>query len=215
MSAVSASFWHAGGTGLASRCELPAGACSAVCIPACTACCGWSLSAVPGVGAGRCSCTAACGPTRGGRLGHLVYRPVRQRHGRGIHRRVGNIVVGMTKLKLLASRGWLAGAAGLTPRPASRSRRLRPLPQCPARVPALRPGPRERLAHRDRRHRGSMPAPHRRPPRHRRRQMGPGRRRSHPHPPWSSATATSRSTGASISNASTSPNRASTHSGPE
>ena len=35
-----------------------------------------------------------------------------------------------------------------------------------ARVPALRPGPRERLAHRDRRHRGSMPAPHRRPPRH-------------------------------------------------
>jgi len=27
------------------------------------------------------------------------------------------------------------------------------------------------------------PAPHRRPPRHRRRQMGPGRRRSRPHPP--------------------------------
>jgi hypothetical protein len=36
-----------------------------------------------------------------------------------------------------------------------------------ARPPAgtLRPGPRERLAHRHRRHRRSMPAPHRRPPR--------------------------------------------------
>jgi hypothetical protein len=78
-----------------------------------------------------------------------------------------------------------AGAAGLTPEPANRSRLLRPLPECPARVPALRPGPHGRLAHRDRRHRGRMPAPHRRPPRHRRSQMGPGRRRSRPHPPRS------------------------------
>jgi hypothetical protein len=52
-------------------------------------------------------------------------------------------------------------------------------------VAALRPGPRGRLAHRDRRHRGSMQASHRRPPRHRRGQMGPGRRRSRPHPPRS------------------------------
>jgi len=60
--------------------------------------------------------------------------------------------------------------------------RLRPLPQRPARAPVLRPGPRKRLAHRDRRHRGRMP-PSRRPPRHRRSQVGPGRRRGRPHPP--------------------------------
>jgi hypothetical protein len=49
-------------------------------------------------------------------------------------------------------------------------------------IAALRPGPRGRLAHHDRRYRGSMPPPHRRPPRHRRGQMRPGRRRSRPHP---------------------------------
>ena len=39
-----------------------------------------------------------------------------------------------------------------------------------------------RLADRDRGHRGSMPPPHRRPPRHRRREMGTGRCRGGPHP---------------------------------
>jgi hypothetical protein len=70
-----------------------------------------------------------------------------------------------SKLKLLAARGWLAGVPGGLA------------------VPPLRPGPPSRLADRDRDHRGSMPAPHRRPPRYRRGQMGPGRRRSRPHPP--------------------------------
>ena len=35
-----------------------------------------------------------------------------------------------------------AGSAGLTSSPANRSRRLRPLPKRPGRLPALRPGPR-------------------------------------------------------------------------
>ena len=65
-------------------------------------------------------------------------------------------------------------------------RRLRPLPLRQARVPPLRPGPHRRLADRDRDHRGRLPAPDRRPPRHQRSQMGPSRRRrSRPHPPRS------------------------------
>jgi hypothetical protein len=66
-------------------------------------------------------------------------------------------------------------------KPAHRGRRMRPPPGKQARLPALRPGPRVRLADRDRGHRGSVPPP-RRPPRHRRREMGTGRRRGGPHP---------------------------------
>ena len=75
-----------------------------------------------------------------------------------------------------------ADAAGLHRKPAHRSGHLRAVPAQQAAVPPLRPGPPSRLADRDRDHRGSMPAPHRRPPRYRRGQMGPGRRRSRPDP---------------------------------
>ena len=68
-------------------------------------------------------------------------------------------------------------------RPASRHRLVRPLPDRPARPPALRPGPHRGLAHRHRRHRRRLPPPHRRPPRHHRSPLGTRRRRSHPHPP--------------------------------
>ena len=76
-----------------------------------------------------------------------------------------------------------ADAAGLAGTRRNRRRRLRPLPRRPHRLPPLRQGPRQRLAHRDRGHRRRLPAPHRRPPRHRRSQMGPRRRRSRPDPP--------------------------------
>ena len=75
-----------------------------------------------------------------------------------------------------------ADAAGLEEQPALRGRCVRPLPGKQARVPALRPGPGSRLADRDRRHRGRMPPSHSRPSRHRRSQVGPGRRRGSPHP---------------------------------
>ena len=74
-----------------------------------------------------------------------------------------------------------ADAAGLEGKPADRGRRVRPLPGAQAGVPPLRPGPASRLADRDGRHRGRMPAPHSRPPLAGRRQMGPGGRRGHPH----------------------------------
>jgi hypothetical protein len=61
-------------------------------------------------------------------------------------------------------------------KPASRRGHVRAIPEQQARAPPLRSGPPSGLADRDRHHRGSMPAPHRRPPRHRRGQMGPGRR---------------------------------------
>src|SRR6266581_8196518 len=66
--------------------------------------------------------------------------------------------------------------------PAARRGRVRALPDQQAAVPALRPGPSGRLADRDRGNRGSLPPPDRRQARHRRSPMGPGRRRSHPHP---------------------------------
>jgi hypothetical protein len=75
-----------------------------------------------------------------------------------------------------------AGAAGLEGSRRNRSRRMRPLPGEQARLPALRPGPRGRLADRDRGHRGRVPPSDRRPPRYRRREMGPGRGRGNPHP---------------------------------
>jgi hypothetical protein len=58
--------------------------------------------------------------------------------------------------------------------PAARRGHLRPLPDQQARVPPLRPGPRGRLADRDRSHRRGMPPPDRRPARHHRSPLGPG-----------------------------------------
>ena len=114
-----------------------------------------------------------------------------------------------------------ADAAGLDRKPAHRGRRVRPLPGEQARVPALRPGPRSRLADRDRessRAHAATSSPTALD------MEGPDGAWTAPKPSSpcarSSATATSRSTGASTSPASTSgstqaPSRDNTRSAPD